>query len=311
MSISFSIIIPHRNCPDLLQRCLDSIPVREDIQIIVVDDNSNPSIVDFEHFPGIDRNDVQIIYTKEGKGAGFARNVGLEHAEGKWLLFLDSDDFLLPSIADVLDEEIDAKEDIVYYRPKLVYNDNLDLTSSRGGSEYNRYIDDYLKTGNEVDLRTKWHTPWSKIIKRALVIEKSIRFDETKYSNDVMFSALIGCEADRIGARDKCFYVVTERNGSLTSGFCKKEGELAIRASVFFRSQKYKKSHGFPVDERIAYQYMRRLFVADRGLYKEYFKTLMGLSGFSRKYLVDNIFKTNSFVSRIKRRIYTYFVTLF
>lgn len=310
MSVSFSIIIPHRDCPDLLQRCLDSIPVREDIQIIVVDDNSNPSIVDFDQFPGINRNDVDIIYTKEGKGAGFARNVGLEHAEGKWLLFLDSDDFLLPSVTDVLDDEIDAKEDIVYFRPKLVYNDNLDLTSSRGGSEYNRYIDEYLKTGNEVDLRTKWHTPWSKILKRALVIEKSIRFDETKYSNDVMFSALIGCEAGKIGARDKCFYVVTERIGSLTSGFCKKEGELAIRASVFFRSQRYIKSHGFPVDERIAYQYMRRLFVADRGLYKKYFKALMELSGYSRKYLVDNIFKTNGFVSRIKRRIYTYFVTM-
>ena len=38
----FSIIIPHKNIPSLLQRCLDSIPKRDDVQIIVVDDNSNP-----------------------------------------------------------------------------------------------------------------------------------------------------------------------------------------------------------------------------------------------------------------------------
>ena len=38
--INYSIIIPHKNIPNLLQRCLDSIPNREDVQIIVVDDNS-------------------------------------------------------------------------------------------------------------------------------------------------------------------------------------------------------------------------------------------------------------------------------
>ena len=45
--INYSIIIPHKNIPNLLQRCLDSIPNREDVQIIVVDDNSDPNIVDF------------------------------------------------------------------------------------------------------------------------------------------------------------------------------------------------------------------------------------------------------------------------
>jgi len=40
MNPTFSIIIPHKNIPDLLMRCLKSIPVSEDIQLIVVDDNS-------------------------------------------------------------------------------------------------------------------------------------------------------------------------------------------------------------------------------------------------------------------------------
>ena len=48
--INYSIIIPHKNIPNLLQRCLDSIPNREDVQIIVVDDNSDPNIVDLISF---------------------------------------------------------------------------------------------------------------------------------------------------------------------------------------------------------------------------------------------------------------------
>lgn len=91
--VNYSIIIPHKNIPDLLQRCLDSISPREDVQVIVVDDNSDLLIVDFEHFPGIDRDDVELIFPKDGKGAGYTRNVGLDHAVGKWLLFVDADDF--------------------------------------------------------------------------------------------------------------------------------------------------------------------------------------------------------------------------
>ena len=87
--INFSIIIPHRNIHTLLQRCIDSIPARDDVQIIIVDDNSDPNIVDFDNFPGKNNPQVEIYLTKEGKGAGYARNVGLDHAKGKWLLFAD------------------------------------------------------------------------------------------------------------------------------------------------------------------------------------------------------------------------------
>ena len=45
--IIFSLIIPHKNIPSLLQRCLDSIPVREDLEIIILDDNSDSDKIDF------------------------------------------------------------------------------------------------------------------------------------------------------------------------------------------------------------------------------------------------------------------------
>jgi glycosyltransferase involved in cell wall biosynthesis len=92
-NIIFSVIIPHKNRPDLLQYCLNSIPRRKDIQIIVVDDNSDEDKVNFNKFPGLDDEYVEIYLTKEGKGAGYARNMGLKHAKGKWLLFADADDF--------------------------------------------------------------------------------------------------------------------------------------------------------------------------------------------------------------------------
>ena len=87
MITTFSVVIPHHNIPLLLQRCLDSIPDTPDIQVIVVDDNSSDSVVDFSKFPGKDRKHTTVILDKAGGGAGHARNVGLEHAIGKWLVF--------------------------------------------------------------------------------------------------------------------------------------------------------------------------------------------------------------------------------
>ena len=52
-TINYSIIIPHKNIPELLQRCLDSIPRRVDVQIFVVDDNSALVKVVFWHFAGL------------------------------------------------------------------------------------------------------------------------------------------------------------------------------------------------------------------------------------------------------------------
>lgn len=88
---NYSFIIPHKNCPDLLQRCVDSIPERDDVQIIVVDDNSDegkkPSLKE--------RKSLQVILfdAEHSKGAGKDRNVGLEHAQGKWLVTDNNIDF--------------------------------------------------------------------------------------------------------------------------------------------------------------------------------------------------------------------------
>ena len=79
MEIVYSIIVLHQNMPDLLQRSLDSIPERDDVQVIVVDDNSNPAVVDFDLFPGMDRKDVEIAFDKQGRGLmkRLAETIGL------------------------------------------------------------------------------------------------------------------------------------------------------------------------------------------------------------------------------------------
>ena len=84
--IVYSIIIPHQNMPALLQRCLDSVPERDDVQVIVVDDNSNPSVVDFGHFPGVDRKNVEVVFDKAGHHIGETVKVRITGSSSATLL---------------------------------------------------------------------------------------------------------------------------------------------------------------------------------------------------------------------------------
>ena len=69
MNSQFTIIIPHKEIPDLLIRCLKSIPVSEDIQVIVVDDNSSDTDRYLERYPELSRPYLEFIRTTKGRGS--------------------------------------------------------------------------------------------------------------------------------------------------------------------------------------------------------------------------------------------------
>jgi glycosyltransferase involved in cell wall biosynthesis len=212
-NIIFSIIIPHKNTPDLLQRCLNSIPRREDVQIIVVDDNSDESKVDFNKFPGLGEKYVEIYLTKEGKGAGYARNVGLEHAKGKWLLFADSDDFFHIDKFQILTKFQQDTSDILYMGIDSVYSDTLKKAKREKVVMAAIYF--YLKIKDDSRLRYRHTVPWGKMIKKSFVDKHNLRFDEVYVSNDVMFSVKIGFYANKVGIINDVVYCTTITQGSL------------------------------------------------------------------------------------------------
>lgn len=210
--INYSIIIPHKNIPDLLQRCLDSIPRRDDIQIIIVDDNSNPQKVDFENFPGLGDPCVEVYFTKEGKGAGYARNVGLKYAKGKWLFFADSDDTYTSSFSKFLTDSKDLVADVVYFKANLINND----VSKSPFFLMNYYITQYLYHGGALsDVKFGVWEPWNKMISRQLVVQNNILFDEIPSSNDKMFSLKVGEFAERVIVIEQYLYNYILRKNSI------------------------------------------------------------------------------------------------
>lgn len=192
--ITYSFIIPHRNTPNLLIRCLDSIPQRDDVEIIIVDNNSCPDIVDFDHYPGCSRSDVTVIQDNTSIGAGGARNTGLANARGKWVLFADADDYYSESFFDKLDLYKDSDFDVVYF---------------------NTCVDEECHSNIE-SLKYRITVPWNKMTKRAFLIQYSIQFEDCQVGNDVFYSYQVGYFSKSVACESSLLYIYAVNNDSVT-----------------------------------------------------------------------------------------------
>ena len=210
--INYSIIIPHYNIPDLLVRCLRSIPKRDDVQVIVVDDNSPDNDKYISTIPELSKKNVEFYVTRDRKGAGHVRNVALQHAVGKWLIFADSDDFFVTDFSDVLDEYVNDTSDIIFFNIKSC---DCYETGKLLPSKKDRLFREYEKTGNELLFRVGGTEPWGKIIKKELVEKYNIKFQETLGHNDLLFSVMTGIKANKVKIVNRPLYWYVIREGSM------------------------------------------------------------------------------------------------
>lgn len=213
-----SIIIPHYNSPCLLDNLLRTIHNHQEIQVIVVDDNSNLQLDEYESLKKSYKNVLFLKNTNQSKGAGSARNVGLEHVQGKWLMFADADDFFLPKFHEVIAEYYDSPSDIIWFVPTSIEPDTGNISYRH--SPYESLIREYILNPTSIHanrLRYKWAPPWSKMIKSDMVRDNNIKFSETMVSNDVMFAVQIGSLAEMIEVSEDIIYCVTKSKGSLTT----------------------------------------------------------------------------------------------
>jgi glycosyltransferase involved in cell wall biosynthesis len=264
---TYSIIIPHKNIPRLLERCLASIPEREDVQVIVVDDGSDPGIVDFAHFPGLRRSHTEVIFHKSAiggqGGSGVARNVGIEAARGRWLVFADADDFFHPSISDAFDRHADADADIIFFR-----HDGVDSATGEAveiNTSRNRHLAEFDRTGDEKNVRYMIWVPWGRFIRRELVREHSIRFDPVRFSNDRVFSVKAGYFAEKIVSDPATVYCNARRTGSLIHEGRTDWTAMSQRFEVDYHTALFLRSAGEgPIFDRVVAERWKELSLLHR-----------------------------------------------
>lgn len=114
--MKLTVIIPVYNQEELVIKALNSIPVRKDIEIIVIDDGSTDNtwnnLLSYRNHHIEDRN-IVLLYNEENKGVGYTVNKGYDNASGEYIVLLGSDDYFTENFEKCL-EKLDGT-DIIYF----------------------------------------------------------------------------------------------------------------------------------------------------------------------------------------------------
>ncbi len=201
-----SIVMPVYNAGIYLKDAIQDILGQSyaDFELICVNDGSTDrSLEVLEYFSGID-NRISII-NQENKGAGAARNTGLEHAKGRYILFLDADDrFELCFLEEMLGEAVRTNAQIVVCDAYQFDNETGELGDIEGeGWILKRSFSPEKDVFSALDYpdKTLGFTSllaWNKLYDLQYVRSTGACFQEIPYNNDALFVATTLALADRI-----------------------------------------------------------------------------------------------------------------
>ncbi len=218
--MKFSVILPVYKVENYLRPCVDSILNQNytDFEIILVDDGSpdkSPEICD-----DYARKDARVkVIHKPNGGQADARNVGLEVAQGDYICYIDSDDFLAnDGVLQLLADKTVNNPDIVHYKFKEWFESDGHIAECRFDynvpTEGRSLAEIYCEL---VDKDAYYNSAWSKIIRRNLLIENNIRFEKGIVGEDNEWYYHVVMVANSLVLVDESLYVYRRRQGSTTT----------------------------------------------------------------------------------------------
>lgn len=218
--IKVSVIIPVYNTEKYLRECLESVlnQTLREIEVICVDDGSTDnSLQILKEYQEKDKR--IIVLTQENRSAGAARNYGLSIAKGKYLSFLDSDDFFDKELLRKAYKSAEKNNaDIVVYKFKRFNEKIKEYTNCDWGfrKEYwpNKETVNYKDNPNNIF--NSFHlAPWNKLYNKHFIEKNQILFQDNKRTNDLLFVCEAFAIADRIALLDEV--LLTQRMGGFSS----------------------------------------------------------------------------------------------
>ena len=187
-----SVIMPVYNGEKYLRQCLDSVvnQTLKDIEIICVDDGSSDSSLSILQ-EYAKKDERVIVLQQKNSGAGAARNNGLRNSTGKYLSFLDSDDFFEKEMLEKAVRKIEEDQaDFVVFRCDQYLN-NSDEYKKANYTLKKQMLPPYTPfryrqiTDNVFKAFMGW--AWDKVYNREFVMKHGLTFQEQRTSNDLLF----------------------------------------------------------------------------------------------------------------------------
>lgn len=297
--IKFSIIIPVYNSENSLKQCIDSIlgQTYKNYEIIIINDGSEDNSINIcNNYRNYDQRIK--IYNQENRGVSYSRNKGIKKSKGEYLVFIDSDDYIEKDMLEILDKETKKDTpDILYFGIKFIDLQRkllqIKAPSFNSLSLDKEYIYNDLKIKNEI-----FGFTWSKIIKRDIVIENNILYNENmELYEDLVFTCKVFKKVKTIKTIKKPLYnyVIGENDSENLSKKYRKnmkelKSEIILFLVEFMDDMKFKDSIKLKIklkNYENFIDYMIVNYLNEKKLKKDDKK----ISKFYKEIMNDNIFK--------------------
>lgn len=259
MEVKISIIIPTYNVEKYLRECLDSVLAQtfQDFEIICVDDGSTDKSLEILH-EYKRKDDRFVILQQRHAGAGAARNHGLKLAEGKYIQFLDSDDYFEPTLLEELYARAEKfSSDLTVCSSRKV-DDDGNITEA-GSPNFPINIDKVPmeQVFNRQDFKDEIFcllipVVWNKLIRKSFLEENHLEIPKLAIYEDIAFMHSVVACADRIVAFNKeLINYRFNRPGSLVSTRSEHTIE-AVKSCIALKQ--FLESRGFFAELETAYK---------------------------------------------------------
>lgn len=185
-----SIILPIYNMEKYIAECLESVinQTYKDIEIICVNDFSKDNSMAIVDKYAKNDSRIKIVNNEKNRGLGGARNAGLDIANGEYIIFVDTDDKMLPDMAEKLYNCITQNDaDMAFCDLVLLDEDKIERIC--------KPFHDYTLTYNKIFYPQKqmwafvnmWPSAWNKIYKKSIIDSNNIRCHENILYEDHTF----------------------------------------------------------------------------------------------------------------------------
>ena len=218
----FSVIIPVYNVENYIQQCVDSILGQScrDYEVILVDDGSTDNSSEICDINAMRNNQVRVIHKQNG-GASSARNTGINCARGKYILFLDGDDFISNKkcLQELKTLTLDQTFDCVFFKSKKYYP-NGDAVDYYGDYDMDVFLGDKVDVFRYMVREHKQLAcAWNRIVSREILEKPSMKFIEGTVGEDIPWTVSLFEQVNKVTATNSVYHMYRQgRIGSVTNG---------------------------------------------------------------------------------------------
>lgn len=240
-----SIVIPIYNVEKYLRKCLDSVYSLnlDNKEVVLVNDGSTDTSINIlNEFKNKYPNETKLI-TQKNQGLSEARNMGIKNSNGKYILFIDSDDFIIPTeTEEFINFGLDKKVDILIGNYREYYNENYIVQKSFYNLDKNLEKEGIFFIENGVKNKCFRFAVWQNIYRKNFLLENNLFFKKGLLHEDSLFTPEAFFYAKKVRCFNKKFYFYRKNNlESITQTVNKKNYEHMLYTII--KLLKFKKSN--------------------------------------------------------------------